>query len=604
MEQPLHILERYFGYRAFRPGQEEVVRQLLQGRDVLSVMPTGAGKSICFQVPALCLEGITLVVSPLISLMKDQVGALLQAGVKAAYLNSSLTERQFGLALRNARQGMYKIIYAAPERLETESFLEFARNAEISLLAVDEAHCISQWGQDFRPSYLNIPQFVKALPRRPVVGAFTATATPQVREDIVRSLELQDPFSLVSGFDRPNLFFQVDVPKSKKEALLRFLASRREESGIVYCATRRTVEEICTFLQERGFSAGRYHAGLESGERQSSQEDFSYGRTRLMVATNAFGMGIDKSDVRFVVHYNMPKDVESYYQEAGRAGRDGEEARCLLLYSPGDVRTNQFLIELRGEEETDQGYEQRVKREQERLKHMTIYCRTTGCLRGYLLRYFGESAREHCGKCGSCLANFRELDITRDAQQILSCVRRAGERFGAGTIIDILRGADTERIRSWSLDTLSTYGLMRDYSRDEVQSRIQYLLENGCLVQAEGQYPTLALGPKARGVLFQGETLVAQVRSLPREEVQRAAAASGTPADPELLRRLQQLRGRLAQQAGVPGYVVFSDKTLREMAAIRPQTLAQMRLVNGVGDFKLEKYGQKFLDEILAFQED
>ncbi len=601
MEQPLHILERYFGYRAFRPGQEEVVRQLLQGRDVLSVMPTGAGKSICFQVPALCLEGITLVVSPLISLMKDQVGALLQAGVKAAYLNSSLTERQFGLALRNARQGMYKIIYAAPERLETESFLEFARNAEISLLAVDEAHCISQWGQDFRPSYLNIPQFVKALPRRPVVGAFTATATPQVREDIVRSLELQDPFSLVSGFDRPNLFFQVDVPKSKKEALLRFLASRREESGIVYCATRKTVEEICAFLQERGFSAGRYHAGLESGERQSSQEDFSYGRTRLMVATNAFGMGIDKSDVRFVVHYNMPKDVESYYQEAGR---DGEEARCLLLYSPGDVRTNQFLIELRGDEETDQGYELRVKREQERLKHMTVYCRTTGCLRGYLLRYFGESAREHCGKCGSCLANFQELDITRDAQQILSCVRRAGERFGAGTIIDILRGADTERIRSWSLDTLSTYGLMRDYSRDEVQSRIQYLLENGCLVQAEGQYPTLALGPKARGVLFQGETLVAQVRSLPREEVQRAAAASGTPADPELLRRLQQLRGRLAQQAGVPGYVVFSDKTLREMAAIRPQTLAQMRLVNGVGDFKLEKYGQKFLDEILAFQED
>ena len=604
MEQPLHILERYFGYRAFRPGQEEVVRQLLQGRDVLSVMPTGAGKSICFQVPALCLEGITLVVSPLISLMKDQVGALLQAGVKAAYLNSSLTERQFGLALRNARQGMYKIIYAAPERLETESFLEFARNAEISLLAVDEAHCISQWGQDFRPSYLNIPQFVKALPRRPVVGAFTATATPQVREDIVRSLELQDPFSLVSGFDRPNLFFQVEVPKSKKEALLRFLASRREESGIVYCATRKTVEEICAFLQERGFSAGRYHAGLESGERQSSQEDFSYGRTRLMVATNAFGMGIDKSDVRFVVHYNMPKDVESYYQEAGRAGRDGEEARCLLLYSPGDVRTNQFLIELRGDEETDQGYEQRVKREQERLKHMTVYCRTTGCLRGYLLRYFGESAREHCGKCGSCLANFRELDITRDAQQILSCVRRAGERFGAGTIIDILRGADTERIRSWSLDTLSTYGLMRDYSRDEVQSRIQYLLENGCLVQAEGQYPTLALGPKARGVLFQGETLVAQVRSLPRDEVQRDAAASGTPADPELLRRLQQLRGRLAQQAGVPGYVVFSDKTLREMAAIRPQTLAQMRLVNGVGDFKLEKYGQKFLDEILAFQED
>ena len=604
MEQPLDILERCFGYRSFRPGQGEVAQHLLQGRDVLSVMPTGAGKSICFQVPALCLEGIALVISPLISLMKDQVGALLQAGVRAAYLNSSLTERQFGLALRNARQGKYKIIYVAPERLETESFLAFARHADISLLAVDEAHCISQWGQDFRPSYLNIPQFLKTLPKRPVVGAFTATATPQVREDIARSLELQDPFTLVTGFDRPNLFFQVDVPKSKKEALLRFLKNRREESGVIYCATRKTVEEICTFLQERGFSAGRYHAGLESGERQKNQEAFSYGRVRLMVATNAFGMGIDKSDVRFVVHYNMPKDVESYYQEAGRAGRDGEEAYCLLLYSPGDVRTNQFLIELRGEEETDEGYEQRVQREQERLKHMTVYCRTTGCLRGYLLRYFGESAKEHCGKCGSCLANFQELDITRDAQQILSCVRRAGERFGAGTIIDILRGADTERIRSWSLDTLSTYGLMRDYSRDEVQSRIQYLLESGCLVQAEGQYPTLALGPKARSVLFEGETLIAQVRSLPREAVQTAVQGASAPVDQNLLRRLQQLRGRLAQQAGVPGYVVFSDKTLREMASMQPQTLAQMQLVNGVGDYKLDKYGQKFLDVILQWQEE
>jgi len=601
MEQPLEVLERYFGYRTFRPGQGEVVDRLLQGGDVLSVMPTGAGKSICFQVPALCLEGITLVVSPLISLMKDQVGALLQAGVKAAYLNSSLTERQFGLALRNARQGMYKIIYVAPERLETESFLRFAQQADISLLAVDEAHCISQWGQDFRPSYLNIPQFIQALPKRPAVGAFTATATPQVRADIVRALELEDPFTLVSGFDRPNLFFQVEVPKSKKEALLRFLAPRREESGIIYCATRKTVEEVCAFLQERGFSAGRYHAGLESRERQTSQEDFSYGRVRLMVATNAFGMGIDKSDVRFVVHYNMPKDVESYYQEAGRAGRDGEEAHCLLLYSPGDVRTNQFLIELRGEEETDEGYAQRVRREQERLKYMTIYCRTTGCLRGYLLKYFGEKAKEHCGKCGSCRSNFQELDITRDAQQILSCVRRAGERFGVGTIADVLRGADTERIRAWGLNTLSTYGLMREYTRDEVLSRIQSLLEAGCLVQAEGQYPTLSLGPKARGVLFEGEKLTAQVRSLRREKV-RESVQGPVPVDGELLRRLQQLRGRLAQQAGVPAYVVFSEKTLREIASLRPQTLAQMRLVNGVGEYKLEKYGQKFLDVILQRQ--
>ena len=533
------VLKQYFGHDAFRPGQEALVDAALSGRDVLGIMPTGGGKSLCYQVPALLLPGVALVISPLISLMKDQVAALAAAGVSAAFLNSSQDLEESRQVWGAVRRGACRLLYVAPERLENQRFAELMASQDIRLVAVDEAHCISQWGQDFRPSYLNIPQFLKTLPKRPVVGAFTATATPQVREDIARSLELQDPFTLVTGFDRPNLFFQVDVPKSKKEALLRFLKNRREESGVIYCATRKTVEEICTFLQERGFSAGRYHAGLESEERQKNQEDFSYGRVRLMVATNAFGMGIDKSDVRFVVHYNMPKDVESYYQEAGRAGRDGEEAYCLLLYSPGDVRTNQFLIELRGDEETDEGYEQRVQREQERLKHMTVYCRTTGCLRGYLLRYFGESAKEHCGKCGSCLANFQELDITRDAQQILSCVRRAGERFGAGTIIDILRGADTERIRSWSLDTLSTYGLMRDYSRDEVQSRIQYLLESGCLVQAEGQYPTLALGPKARSVLFEGETLIAQVRSLPREAVQTAVQGTSAPADPNLLRRLR-----------------------------------------------------------------
>lgn len=597
-------LKRYFGHTQFRPGQEALVDALLSGRDVLGVMPTGAGKSVCYQLPALLLPGVSLVISPLISLMKDQVAALEQAGIPAALLNSTLSQEEYRDTLRRARRGEYKLLYVAPERLTAPAFLSLAQEVDISLAAVDEAHCVSQWGQDFRPGYLGIPEFLERLPRRPVVGAFTATATDQVKEDIRRLLLLENPLSLTTGFDRPNLFFETVRPWDKDGYLKRFLAGRPGQSGIVYCATRKTVEAVCAALTAEGIAATRYHAGLPDGERRQNQEDFVYDRARVMVATNAFGMGIDKSNVGFVVHYNMPKDVESYYQEAGRAGRDGEEAYCLLLYSPGDVRTNQFLIELRGDEETDEGYEQRLQREQERLKHMTVYCRTTGCLRGYLLRYFGESAKEHCGKCGSCLANFQELDITRDAQQILSCVRRAGERFGAGTIIDILRGADTERIRSWSLDTLSTYGLMRDYSRDEVQSRIQYLLESGCLVQAEGQYPTLALGPKARSVLFEGETLIAQVRSLPREAVQTAVQGTSAPADPNLLRRLQQLRGRLAQQAGVPGYVVFSDKTLREMASMQPRTLAQMQLVNGVGDYKLDKYGQKFLDVILQWQEE
>ena len=427
MPHPLEILIRYFGYDTFRPGQQTVVEELLSGHDVLAVMPTGAGKSICYQVPALCMEGITLVVSPLISLMKDQVENLIHAGVPAAYLNSSLTERQFALALSRAKEGRYKIIYVAPERLETAGFLSFAKQANISFLAVDEAHCVSQWGQDFRPSYLNIPAFVAQLRRRPVVAAFTATATPEVREDITVQLALQDPFELVTGFDRPNLFWEVSQPRSKKEGLFDFLRHRKKESGIVYCATRKNVEEICQFLQERGFPATRYHAGLDSEERHRNQEEFVYGEHSIMVATNAFGMGIDKPDVRFVVHYNMPKDLESYYQEAGRAGRDGDPAHCLLLYGPQDYHLNQFLIEQRDEcaDISDEDYAQRVARDMERLKQMSFYCKTNFCLRRYILTYFGEKAPMRCGGCSNCRRDLRQPEVAAPAKRPVS-TRAAG----------------------------------------------------------------------------------------------------------------------------------------------------------------------------------
>lgn len=603
MDESQRLLKQYFGYDHFRPGQREVVDHLNARRDVLSVMPTGAGKSVCYQIPALNAAGVTLVVSPLISLMKDQVEGLIQVGVSAAYLNSSLTERQFSLALSNARAGKYKLIYVAPERLETASFLSFARSADIAMVAVDEAHCVSQWGQDFRPSYLSIPRFVDALPVRPVVGAFTATATPEVREDIMRRLDLRDPFVMVSGFDRPNLYWEVQSPRSKREALLAFLRGRKEESGVVYCTTRKNVEEVCAFLQERGFSATRYHAGLESAERAQNQERFVYGGECIMVATNAFGMGIDKSDVRFVVHYNMPKDLESYYQEAGRAGRDGDKAHCLLLYSAADVQTCKFLIEL-PEKDADADEEQRARRvalDLERLKRMTRYCQTADCLRGHILSYFGESAPEYCGECGNCRANFHEQDLTVDAQKILSCVKRVGERFGATVIADVLRGMKSERVLKWGLDILPTYGLLSSLTKDEVLSRIRLLLERGYLVQREEPYPTLALGPGAGELLFGGGTLVAKVKITATKEARPTASPVEGDVPAELYAQLQQLRQQLARRAGVPAYVIFSNQTLRDMCQRLPRTESELGRVSGIGEQKLAKYGRACLDVIDAW---
>ena len=602
-EKKCEVLRRYFGYTAFRNGQETIVDALLAGRDALCVMPTGAGKSICYQIPALLLPGVTLVISPLISLMQDQVESLTQAGVRAAYLNSTLTPAQYARALRNMAEGAYKIVYVAPERLSTEGFRAVCEKLPISLVAVDEAHCVSQWGQDFRPDYLRIAAFVDALASRPVVGAFTATATKAVRADMASLLALQDPVCVTTGFDRPNLYFGVQTPHSKPLALLELLEARRDRCGIVYCATRKAVEEVEALLRDKGFSATRYHAGLSEAERRRNQEDFVFDRKSVMVATNAFGMGIDKSNVSFVIHYNMPKNIESYYQEAGRAGRDGSPADCILLYSPQDVRTNRFLIENSEpnpalDAETQEAVQ---KREYERLRQMTFYCTTTDCLRAFILRYFGEQTAEYCGNCSSCAAGSAVVDASVPAQQVLSCVARTGQRFGRGMISDILRGSESEKILRAGLEKQSTYGLMRDRKDWEVRRLLDALLVQGVLVQTEGQYPSLRLAPAARGILLGERKFEMRVPVAP--EKPKAAQAGEAEPDMELFGLLKKLRGRLAATAGVPAYVVFTDAALRDMCARKPQTEQEFLKVSGVGERKAARYGQVFLEEIRRYLE-
>lgn len=595
-------LKTYFGYDAFRGGQEAAIDALMSGRDALAVMPTGAGKSVCYQIPALLLPGITLVISPLVSLMGDQVTALVQMGVPAAYLNSTLTFRQYLLALDRAKAGRYKIIYVAPERLETEGFQAFAQAADISLVAVDEAHCISQWGQDFRPSYRNIPAFVSSLPHRPAVGAFTATATPDVRADILRLLELKDPLGVSTGFDRENLYFEVRQPADKKAELLALVRGREGKCGIIYCATRKAVEEVCELLRGAGVAATRYHAGLDIAERQKNQEDFLFDRAVVMAATNAFGMGIDKSDVRYVIHYNMPKDIESYYQEAGRAGRDGAPSSCILLYSGQDVRTNEYLItHSEPREELDAQTAAALReREVHRLRQMTEYCRTRRCLRQYILQYFGETAPDDCGGCYNCLHNFEEIDVSREARKIVQCVLETGQHFGTGVVTETLCGAATDRVRKYHMEQESSYGALRDFTQKEVQERIRCLLDQGILALSPGQYPVLRLTERAEDVVYGEGTLVMKTVKEERPAARRfQTELSGESAD--LFQRLRALRAQLARRQGVPAYVVFTDKTLRELAQTRPDSLAALRAVSGVGTAKAERYGTQFLAEIRAF---
>lgn len=602
----LAVLREYFGHRAFRPGQEELVDGILAGRDVFGIMPTGGGKSICYQVPAMLLEGLTVVISPLISLMQDQVMALKSAGIPAAYINSSLSGDQIRAVYRNLHRGMYRVLYVAPERLTGEGFLSVAASVPISLVAVDEAHCISQWGQDFRPSYLRILEFMEKLPRRPVLAAFTATATQTVREDICRILELRDPVTVITGFDRPNLRYEVLRPRSKSAALLELLTARRDRSGIVYCATRGNVEKVCDFLRQHGFAAARYHAGLEPEERQQAQEDFVHDRVSVLVATNAFGMGIDKSNVSYVIHYNMPKSLEAYYQEAGRAGRDGEPADCILLYSAGDIRTARHLI-FESQENEALTPPERFRVQQQELKRLELmagYCKTTGCLRGYILDYFGQQHGPSCGNCGNCQTEFELRDVTREAQMILSCVKRIGDKLGYGlgvsAVIGVLAGSRSARIGELGLDELSTYGLMRGLKRDRIRELIDYL-ESRELLWTDPAHGALHLTEQAAEVLFQG---VAVVKPEPVTAPKVSSKPTPTVAPEEgLLSALKKLRMELARKEGVPAYIIFTNAALADMAARQPHTRAEFLEVSGVGTKKADRYGDAFLEVIRNYKE-
>ena len=582
MDAARAALKEVFGYDDFRPGQEDAVAAVLRGRDVMAVMPTGAGKSICYQIPALVLEGVTLVVSPLISLMRDQVFALLQNGVRAAYLNSSLTPRQYALALENARRGTYKIIYVAPERLLTDSFLSFAKGAKIA-------------------------PFLRELPRRPRLSAFTATATQAVRADIVRLLELQNPYDILTGFDRPNLFFEVRRAKDRDAELRRFLAEHRGQSGVVYCGTRKGVEEVTAMLNDCGVDAVGYHAGMADELRAKAQEDFVADRAPVIVATNAFGMGIDKSNVSFVVHYNMPKDLESYYQEAGRAGRDGEDAVCCLLYQPGDVRLNTFLIDhaqdmSQMDEQTRQVVTARAK---ERLRQMTFYATGGGCLRAKILQYFGEKVEKpFCGNCSGCMAREEERDVSRQAGQIVAAVIAMNGRYGKATVARVLCGQTDAKLRERGLDKLSAFGAMKAEGEANVRAMIDELIAGDVLTVTAGDYPLLQEGAYARDVL--------------RGDMPIRMALLPTDAAPELKRRVKQkefvnkalynrlsdLRREIAMDQNVPPFIIFTNATLKDMAAKAPRTRAQMLRVAGVGEGKMQRYGDAFLREIAAYEEE
>lgn len=600
--EKLRLLQEYFGHTAFRDGQEQAVDSLISGRDVLAVMPTGAGKSICYQLPAMMLPGVSIVISPLISLMKDQVEALRQTGIPAAYINSAQSQEEYQTVMQEARQGRFKLIYVAPERLVTDGFLWFAKNTRISMVTVDEAHCVSQWGQDFRQSYLDISLFVESLPERPVIGAFTATATSQVCNDIVRFLKLSEPRRITTGFDRKNLYFAVETPKNKSKALLSKLAGYNNKSGIVYCLSRKLVEEVCQELSDAGFAATRYHAGLSAEERAANQEDFLYDRKTVMVATNAFGMGIDKSNVSFVIHYNMPKDIESYYQEAGRAGRDGEPADCVLLYSGRDVRVNQFLIEqARENAEIDDPAlrESLIAKAKDRLKSMTIYCTSVECLRSYMLRYFGEASPPLCGKCSACLNKTEKKDITIEAMKIISCIYRGqqkGYHLSRTLTAQILTGSTRKTLLDMHLDQLSTYGIMSDCSAAAVQHMIDAMIASGDIgMKPFKDYSELVLTQESAAIIRKEKRVEI---TMPKKDKEAVLPENVSQEEEAMFQQLRKLREKFAMREHVPPYVIFSNAALRDMCRRKPKNKQELMEVSGVGSMRAEKYGDAFIREI------
>lgn len=638
----LEALTRYFGYDSFRPGQQGIVEALLAGRDVLGVMPTGAGKSVCYQIPAALSPGATLVISPLISLMRDQVDALNDLGLPAAFINTTQTPDEQAMVFAQAADGQIKLLYVAPERLETGRFRDFAARTPISLIAVDEAHCVSQWGQDFRSSYLGIGDFIAGLPQRPPVGAFTATATERVRRDIVGLLGLRNPAVTVTGFDRPNLYFDVVKLETKYKAawVARYVADHPDESGIVYCATRKTTEALADTLNQMGHPAVAYHGGMSPDAREVAQRDFITDKVPVVVATNAFGMGIDKSNVRYVIHHNLPESIEAYYQEAGRAGRDGEPSRCTLLWNESDIVTRRRLLDNDYENERLTPEEQEIVRQSKRrlLDGMVGYCRTTDCLHRYMTRYFGQelspnagsaagediaadsSQSGRCGACSNCESTFETIDVTRVAQAISRCVHDVGQRVGSGKIVKILRGSRAQDLAWLNPERMPTFGMLKDVNEARVRDVLSQMATDGYLSIAEGRMPIVMFGARA------AETAAPDFHyEIKRVERKSAAAGSGRsggvadtadsanvpgdalgsyiPDDDEesLFQKLRELRRTIAQEIGKPPYIVFSDKTLRDMARIKPVTNAQFLAVNGVGQHKLDLYGQRFMQTVASF---
>lgn len=603
---PKEALKAVFGYDSFRPGQEAVINAILEGRDILAVMPTGAGKSLCYQVPAMLLSGITLVISPLISLMQDQVKALNEAGVNAAFINSSLSEKELNDTFKNAYKGHYKIIYVAPERLMSEGFISFAKSVEISMVTVDEAHCISQWGQDFRPSYMDIAEFINILDKRPIISAFTATATQNVREDIICSLGLNNPYFLVTGFDRENLFFQVDKPQNKERFILDFIERHRGESGIIYCATRKNVDSLYTLLRKQHISVGKYHAGMSNEERKQMQNDFVFDYTSIVIATNAFGMGIDKSNVRFVIHYNMPSSMENYYQEAGRAGRDGLNSECILLFSPQDIIINRFLLEHKDFSDVDPIDAMTIReRDIKRLQIMEGYCYTTECLRNYILKYFGEDPKKPCDDCGNCLRQFETLDMTDEAKKIINCIYESRGRYGKNIIMDTVLGAKTARLTEIGATEYKSYGVLESSNKNLLRRLIEELLLEGYI--ATGEYQVLKLRDISRLKNTETKVLVKitdEDKMAKRKEKPKSnekGIDSLTSKGFKLFDKLKELRLEIARAEKIPPYIVFNDKTLIDMCAKMPTTKSDMLNVSGVGENKYGKYGERFIAVIKEY---